>query len=96
MLRSGMVNPGDFESLIKERKWVPAEVEMVIRDCSYNANSKLIDESGKSMASVNRYLFTARRRCPEMTEPICAQCSMESACEKHKEYFQPIFRTTFY
>jgi hypothetical protein len=52
--------------------------------------------SGRSMGAVDWFFFNARRRCPEMTEPDCANCAIDSVCAHRKELFQPVRRTTFY
>ena len=48
------------------------------------------------MGAVDWFFFNARRRCPEMTEPDCANCVIDAVCAHRKELFQPVVRTTFY
>jgi hypothetical protein len=48
------------------------------------------------MAACDFFLFSMRRRCPEMQEPDCAACPADPACAHRKELFQPVRRTTFY
>jgi hypothetical protein len=45
---------------------------------------------------VDWFFFNSRRRCPEMTEPICEHCQVDPICAHRKELFQPVIRTTFY
>jgi hypothetical protein len=48
------------------------------------------------MGAVDWFLFQMRHRCPEMSEPQCAECPADPACAKSTGLFQPVFRTTAY
>jgi hypothetical protein len=55
-----------------------------------------VERSGKRMGAVDWFFFQARRRCPEMTEPLCEQCAVHPACAHRKSLFQPVRRSSFY
>ena len=97
-LRMGLIDvndPGLRHALI-DRKLLKAEDEWAIRRASYAAIERLQHASGRSMGAVDFFLFGARRRCPEMTEPDCARCAADPVCAHRKDLFQPVRRTTFY
>lgn len=96
MLRTGMIGAGDYEEIIKERRWIDKKVHDKIRETCHKAFMELVKKSGKSIAGVDYMLFSARRYCPEMETPSCSKCSFNSICEKRIELFQPVFRTTYY
>jgi hypothetical protein len=48
------------------------------------------------MGAVDWFFFNARKRCPEMTEPDCKNCALDSVCAHRKDLFQPVRRTIFY
>jgi hypothetical protein len=75
---------------------LPAGDEEAVRRASYRAVEQVRMRSGRSMAEVDWFFFQNRRRCPEMTEPECSRCEVESVCARAKELFQPVHRTTFY
>ncbi len=97
-LRVGLIEVQD-EALAADlaaRKAISATDEQVVRQAAYEAIEQIVALSGKSMGAVDYFFFGARRRCPEMTEPECANCALDPICAKHKELFQPVYRTTFY
>ncbi len=97
-LRTGLVVVEDEDlraRLIARQTLAPAD-EWAVRDACATAVLGLQRQSGRSMGAVDYLLFTARERCPEMTEPECARCSLDPACAHDKALFQPVLRTTFY
>lgn len=97
-LRTGLVevNDEDLVSRLKGRDLLAEEDEWSIRYATFKAVEQLVVESGKSMGAVDWFFFNSRRRCPEMSEPLCSQCAMDPVCAHRKELFQPVRRTTFY
>lgn len=97
-LRTGLVEIRDakLKEKIMARKIVSAKEEQKIRVQIFKAMQELEKLSGKSAAALDWLFFSARKKCPEMTEPDCPNCVMESVCAKRKELFQPVFRTTHY
>jgi hypothetical protein len=97
-LRVGLIHVIDEElntKLINRRIVLPAE-EWAVRYAAYRALEQLEALSGKSLGAVNAYLFGARKRCPEMSEPECRFCQLDAVCAHRKEMFQPVLRTSFY
>lgn len=97
-LRMGLIDVVDeaLSSKLCHRSVLGAADEESVRSAAYAAVEQLARLSGRSMATVDRYFFFSRERCPEMTTPECARCSAETVCEQRKEMFQPVFRTDFY
>jgi sugar/nucleoside kinase (ribokinase family) len=97
-LRMGLVRveDDDLRCRLTERRMLPAGDEEAVRRASYRAVEQVRMRSGRSMAEVDWFFFQNRRRCPEMTEPECSRCEVESVCARAKELFQPVHRTTFY
>lgn len=98
-LRTGLVDISDrvLRSKVASRALVSVDEEWAIRYASYLAIQGLIKASGLSMGAVDYIAFNYNRKhCPEMTDPICAQCAIDPACAHRKELFQPVMRTTFY
>ncbi len=97
-LRTGLVevHDEDLVSRLKGRDLLAEDDEWSIRYATYQAVEQLVVESGKSMGAVDWFFFNSRRRCPEMSEPLCNQCAMDPACAHRKDLFQPVRRTTFY
>lgn len=97
-LRTGMVrviDPGLRRSL--ERREVLGEAdEAAVRRAVSAAVAELAARSGRGMGAVDWFLFQMRHRCPETTEPRCAECPADPACAKSTGLFQPVFRTTAY
>lgn len=98
-LRTGMVRVFDsaFRATLAARFWVsdPAAEEQIRRATS-EAVQEVVSISGKPMDVVDHLFWRARRYCPEMEEPQCEKCVLKDACEKNRELFQPVFRTTNY
>ena len=97
-LRTGLVEvtAGDLRSKVIGREELSAAEERAVRFAAYQALQRVQALSGRSMGAVDWFFFNARRRCPEMTEPDCANCAIDSVCAHRKELFQPVRRTTFY
>ena len=97
-LRIGLVEIQDPElrrKIIGRRVILPAE-EAAIRFAAYMAIEQVASLSGKSMGAVDWFFFNSRKRCPEMTDPECQNCQVDSICAHDKDLFQPILRTSFY
>jgi sugar/nucleoside kinase (ribokinase family) len=97
-LRTGLVVVRD-EALRRRliaRETLAAADEQAVRYACAAAVRELQRESGRSMGAVDYLLFTARERCPEMTEPECARCILDPVCAHDVPLFQPVFRTTAY
>ncbi|MCD6576682.1 MAG: hypothetical protein J7K66_01555 [Anaerolineaceae bacterium] len=97
-LRTGLVDVKDanLEKKLINRELVTPQEEWAVRYASYRAIEKIVAVSGKSIGAVDWFFFNARKRCPEMTEPVCMGCPIDSACAHRKRIFQPVIRTTFY
>lgn len=97
-LRTGLVrveNPALREKL-ENRALVQREEEMVIRSAVFDCMEKIVEQSGSSVAAVDYFFFQNRTRCPEMTDPDCAHCPVQSICAREVRMFQPVFRTEDY
>jgi hypothetical protein len=79
-----------------DRQVISPDEEWAVRYTAYRAIEKVVAISGKSMGAVDWFFFGARKRCPEMSEPECHLCQIDSVCAHRKELFQPVLRTTFY
>lgn len=97
-LRTGLVDVQDaaLRDKLIAREEVSADAEEAVRTATYAAIADLVEQSGLSVAAVDYFFFTNRTRCPEMTEPKCAECPVQTICKQRKELFQPVFRTTAY
>lgn len=97
-LRMGLiaVNDARLRQSLMQRELLAAPDEWAIRRAAYTAIERLQRASGKSMGAVDWFFFGARRRCPEMTAPVCARCAADPACAHRTELFQPVRRTPFY
>lgn len=97
-LRIGLIDVTDetLRQALIRRQLLPPEDEWAVRRAAYTAIEQVQWASHKSMGAVDYFFFGARRRCPEMTEPECAQCPVDSVCAHHTALFQPVFRTAFY
>jgi sugar/nucleoside kinase (ribokinase family) len=97
-LRTGLIEvmDADLRERILGREELSAGDEWAVRLAAYQAIQQVQSLSGRSMGAVDWFFFNARRRCPEMTEPECAQCAIDAMCAHRKELFQPVIRTTFY
>ncbi len=97
-LRTGLVrvdNPALHKKL-EARELLGEPEENAIRAATYEAIEKLMARSGLSAAAVDWFFFQNRTRCPEMTEPDCPACPVQSICARETDLFQPVFRTTAY
>ena len=97
-LRTGLIeiSDADLRRKIIGREELSAGDEWAVRRAAYQAIQQVQSLSGRSMGAVDWFFFNARRRCPEMTEPDCANCVIDAVCAHRKELFQPVIRTTFY
>jgi hypothetical protein len=97
-LRIGLIDiyDDDLRRQVVTREELALEDEWAIRWAAYRAVQAAQRQSGRSMGAVDWFLFGARQRCPEMTEPDCASCAVNPVCGHRKELFQPVRRTTFY
>jgi ribokinase len=97
-LRTGLIDviDADLRQRLIEREELSGAEEWAVRFAAYQAIQQVQSLSGRSMGAVDWFFFNARRRCPEMTEPECAQCAIDVVCAHRKELFQPVRRTTFY
>jgi hypothetical protein len=97
-LRTGLVRVEDpaLRAKLEARELLSAAEEAAIRATTYEAIEKLIARSGLSAAAVDWFFFKNRTGCPEMTEPNCPACPVQSTCARDTRLFQPVFRTTAY
>ena len=97
-LRTGLVVVEDEKLKVRlcAREVVSASEERAVREATFEAVKRLVARSGKSVAAVDWFFFTNRRRCPEMAEPECAACPVQAICARETRLFQPVFRTTAY
>lgn len=97
-LRTGLVRVADpaLRAKLEARQLLSAGEEAAIRRATYAAIEKLIARSGISAAAVDWFFFQNRTGCPEMTEPRCPACPVQSICAQETRLFQPVFRTTAY
>lgn len=97
LLRLGLVTiPKDWKKENIDRSYTSSTREAEIRGACRNALAEVIKHSGRSMAEVDVLFWMARKYCPEMQPPDCAQCKFASVCAKRVELFQPILETTAY
>ncbi|MCB0955505.1 MAG: carbohydrate kinase family protein [Ilumatobacter sp.] len=97
-LRTGIVtvDDADLRHRLESRTVLAAADEQAVRRAAWAAVAALSARSGKDMGTVDWFLFQMRHRCPEMTEPRCAECPALGACHQRTGLFQPVHRTTFY
>lgn len=97
-LRVGLVDilDEDLKTKITNRELISPADEWAIRLTAYRAIEEVVALSGKSTGAVDWFFFGARKRCPEMTEPECSLCQIDSVCAHRRELFQPVLRTSFY
>jgi hypothetical protein len=97
-LRVGLVDVVDRElrgKLVRRRVLSPPD-EWAVRHAAYTAIEQVVAGAGKDTGAVDHFFFNARKRCPEMTEPICQLCQIDPVCAHRIDLFQPVLRTTFY
>jgi sugar/nucleoside kinase (ribokinase family) len=97
-LRIGLIDifDEDLNQKLVNRQIISPEEEWAVRYTAYRAIEQVVAISGKSMGAVDWFFFGARKRCPEMSEPECHLCQLDSVCAHRKNLFQPVLRTTFY
>ena len=97
-LRIGLLDlrDDDLREQLEVRALLSPADEWAVRSAAYRAVEQLLEKSGKSMGAVDWFLFQARQRCPEMTEPDCSECTVDPICLHRKDLFQPVIRTSFY
>jgi hypothetical protein len=97
-LRTGLIDvrDADLQARLEGRMLLSAADEWAVRTAAFAAVELLVASSGKSMGAVDWFLFQARQRCPEMSEPMCASCPVDPVCLHRKTLFQPVRRTSFY
>jgi ribokinase len=97
-LRTGLVEvmEDQLRGRLIGREELAAQDEWAVRFAAWQAIQQVQFLSGRSMGAVDWFFFNARRRCPEMTEPDCVNCVIDSVCVHRRELFQPVIRTTFY
>jgi hypothetical protein len=97
-LRMGLVDVVDeqLKRKLLNRQIVSAEEEWAIRYAAYRAEETIVALSGRGTGAVDYFFFSARKRCPEMTDPECQRCAVDPVCAQRKGLFQPVFRTSFY
>jgi sugar/nucleoside kinase (ribokinase family) len=97
-LRTGLVEAGEEslrEQLVGRRLLKPSD-EMAVRAACYSAIEELRIASGRDLGAIDYFFYQARKRCPEMEEPDCANCPIDPVCKHDKALFQPVYRTTAY
>jgi hypothetical protein len=87
---------GDLKRKIINRQILQPSEEWPVRYAAYRAEEQVVAQSGKNTGEVDWFFFNARKRCPEMTEPECEDCAVDTVCAHRKELFQPVIRTSFY
>jgi hypothetical protein len=97
-LRTGIVNVIDptLRLQLVDRRLMGKDDEYAIRSSVYEAIRMLAEVSGMGMVSVDQIFFQMRRGCPEMSEPECERCVLETVCARDTQLFQPVIRTTYY
>lgn len=97
-LRTGLVRVTDpgLERRLRERRFVADDEERDVRAAVFEAIRMLVEQSGLSVAAIDWFFFMNRKRCPEMTEPECPVCPVNTICARRTELFQPVFRTEAY
>jgi sugar/nucleoside kinase (ribokinase family) len=97
-LRIGLIDVIDDElrNKLTNRQIISPAEEWAVRYPAYLAIEQVAVLSGKSQGAVDWFFFSARKRCPEMSEPECRFCPVDTVCAHRKELFQPVLRTTFY
>ncbi len=97
-LRAGLVRVDDpaLRRKLEDRTLLAPREEAAVRAATYQAIEQLMAQSGLSAATVDWFFFQNRARCPETSEPICANCPVHAICARETALFQPVFRTTAY
>ena len=97
-LRVGLIDVIDEElrGKLRDRQIVTPAEEWAVRYAAYRAREQVVALSGKGEGAVDWLFFSARKYCPEMSEPECRSCQMDPVCAHRKKLFQPVLRTSFY
>lgn len=97
-LRTGLIDVRDaqLKDRLMRRDLLSETDESAVRMAAFSAIEQLVQHSGKSMGAVDWFFFQARKRCPEMTDPICSECPVDPVCAHRKNLFQPVRRSSFY
>ncbi|MGI9199556.1 MAG: carbohydrate kinase family protein [Woeseiaceae bacterium] len=97
-LRIGLLDvvDDDLRGQLERRVLLSTNDEWAVRSAAYRAVEQLLEKSGKSLGAVDWFLFQARQRCPEMSEPDCTACVVDPICQHRKTLFQPVIRSSFY
>jgi sugar/nucleoside kinase (ribokinase family) len=97
-LRVGLIDVIDEElkGKLRNRQIVAPAEEWAVRYAAHRAMEQVVALSGKSEGAVDWLFFNARKYCPEMSEPECRFCQVDSVCAHRSELFQPVLRTSFY
>jgi hypothetical protein len=97
-LRIGLIDVVDAKlaARLEGRMLLSDAEEGAIRSAAFAAIEQLVAMSGKGMGAIDWFLFQARQRCPEMSDPLCGSCAVDPVCAHRKELFQPVRRTSFY
>ncbi len=97
-LRIGLIDVAcaKLAARLAARELLAEDEEWVIRLAAHEVMEEVVARSGKRMGAVDWFFFQARKRCPEMSEPQCADCLVDPVCAHRKSLFQPVRRTTFY
>ena len=98
-LRQGLIDVVDekLAEKLKSRALLTPNEEWAVRYAAYMIQFDVERLSGKPIGAVDWFFFSyTRSHCPEMTDPVCAECAMDPVCAKRKAFFQPVIRTTFY
>jgi len=98
-LRQGLIDVLDEElaAKLKSRALLTPDEEWAVRYAAWLIQFDVERLSGKPIGAVDWFFFSyTRSHCPEMTDPVCAECAMDPVCARRKVFFQPVIRTTFY
>lgn len=97
-LRIGLIDVIDEElkNKLATRQMISPGEEWTVRYPANCAMEEIYAQTNKRLGAMNHFFFSARKRCPEMSEPECQDCQVNSVCAQHKELFQPVLRTSFY
>jgi sugar/nucleoside kinase (ribokinase family) len=99
ILRQGLVDvlDADLKTKLAQRMLLTDDEEWAVRFAGYRVQEKVEILSGRPIGAVDWFFFNyTRSHCPEMTDPVCAECKVDKVCAKRKEMFQPVLRTTYY
>ena len=98
-LRQGLIDvlDDDLRRKLINRELLTIGEEWAMRFAAYKIQFDVERLSGKPIGAVDWFFFSyTRSHCPEMTDPVCAECALDAVCAKRKKFFQPVIRTTFY